>query len=95
MCVLLYTGPLSQTARARLRPCTRPPTALKSPAATSKSAVPANFSGARQSGAAMLRFADLEQDGWLIEPARGAAAQLLADYPDVVTQAPAALAGCA
>lgn len=33
----------------------------------------------------MLRFADLEQDGWLIEPAREAAA-LIARHPEVVTQ---------
>jgi ATP-dependent DNA helicase RecG len=47
---------------------------------------PGEFLGARQSGAAMLRFADLEQDGWLIEPARDAASQLLAEYPEVVDQ---------
>jgi ATP-dependent DNA helicase RecG len=34
----------------------------------------------------MLRFADLEQDGWLIEPAREAAAHLLQAHPEVVTQ---------
>jgi ATP-dependent DNA helicase RecG len=34
----------------------------------------------------MLRFADLEHDGWLIEPAREAAARLLEEYPAVVTQ---------
>lgn len=34
----------------------------------------------------MLRFANLEEDGWLIEPAREAAARLIAGYPDVVTQ---------
>jgi len=38
------------------------------------------------SGAAMLRFANLETDGWLIDPARDAAARLIAAYPDVVTQ---------
>jgi len=47
---------------------------------------PGEFLGARQSGAAMLRFADLENDGWLIEPAREAAATLLQQYPNVVTQ---------
>jgi ATP-dependent DNA helicase RecG len=47
---------------------------------------PGEFLGARQSGAAMLRFADLENDGWLIEPAREAATTLLAQYPNVVTQ---------
>jgi ATP-dependent DNA helicase RecG len=47
---------------------------------------PGEFLGARQSGAEMLRFADLQQDGWLIEPAREAAARLLEEYPQVVTQ---------
>jgi ATP-dependent DNA helicase RecG len=47
---------------------------------------PGEFLGARQSGAAMLRFASLENDAWLIEPAREAAAQLIAEYPDVVLQ---------
>jgi ATP-dependent DNA helicase RecG len=32
----------------------------------------------------MLRFADLQNDAWLIEPAREAAARLVAEYPDVV-----------
>jgi ATP-dependent DNA helicase RecG len=40
----------------------------------------------RQSGAAILRFASLENDGWLIEPARAAADQMLAGFPDAVTQ---------
>lgn len=34
----------------------------------------------------MLRFADLQNDQWLIEPAREAAAALLEKYPDVVLQ---------
>ncbi|MCA3823234.1 MAG: ATP-dependent DNA helicase RecG, partial [Burkholderia sp.] len=47
---------------------------------------PGEFLGARQSGAAMLRFANLETDGWLIDPARDAATRLIAAYPEVVTQ---------
>ena len=47
---------------------------------------PGAFLGPRQSGAAMLRFADLENDQWLSEPAREAAAELLDKYPDVVMQ---------
>ena len=45
---------------------------------------PGEFLGARQSGAAMLRFADLENDGWLIDPARAAAATCSSEYPDAV-----------
>jgi len=47
---------------------------------------PGEFLGARQSGAAMLRFADLEQDAWLIEPTRQAAQRMLLSHPDAATQ---------
>jgi ATP-dependent DNA helicase RecG len=47
---------------------------------------PGEFLGARQSGEAMLRFASLENDGWLIEPAREAAEQMLNAFPDAVTR---------
>jgi ATP-dependent DNA helicase RecG len=40
---------------------------------------PGEFLGARQSGQAMLRFADLETDGHLVEQASSLAQQLLAD----------------
>jgi ATP-dependent DNA helicase RecG len=37
--------------------------------------------GARQSGVPLLRFADLERDAAMIEPAREAAEWLLAAHP--------------
>ena len=40
---------------------------------------PGEFLGARQSGQAMLRFADLETDQWLVEKARNLAERLLQD----------------
>ena len=40
---------------------------------------PGEFLGARQSGQAMLRFADLETDGWLVDRARDVAHDLLHD----------------
>ena len=40
---------------------------------------PGEFLGARQSGAPMLRFADLETDGDLLEAARDMAERLLAE----------------
>ena len=44
---------------------------------------PGDFLGARQSGQAMLRFADLEKDGELIEKAAGFAEALLTGrFPD-------------
>ena len=42
---------------------------------------PGEFMGARQSGDALLRFADLALDGALIEAARKAAQRLLAEQP--------------
>ena len=42
---------------------------------------PGEFLGARQSGAAMLRFADLATDGHLLDWARTAAAQMLQQHP--------------
>jgi len=45
---------------------------------------PGEFLGARQSGQAMLRFADLETDQWLVEKARNVAFQLLHDDPATV-----------
>jgi ATP-dependent DNA helicase RecG len=38
---------------------------------------PGEFLGARQSGEAMLRFANLETDQWIVEQARDVAAWLL------------------
>ena len=45
---------------------------------------PGEFLGARQSGQAMLRFADLETDQWLVDRARDLAQTLLReDMPTV------------
>jgi ATP-dependent DNA helicase RecG len=45
---------------------------------------PGEFLGARQSGQAMLRFADLQTDQWLVEKARDVAQTLLRDDPATV-----------
>jgi ATP-dependent DNA helicase RecG len=86
VCVLLYSGPLSIAGRARLQTMRETTDGFEIARRDLEIRGPGEFLGARQSGAAMLRFADLQQDSWLIEPAREAAAQLLAQYPDVVTQ---------
>jgi ATP-dependent DNA helicase RecG len=44
---------------------------------------PGEFLGARQSGAALLRFADLTTDEHLLQWARQAASKLLENYPDM------------
>jgi ATP-dependent DNA helicase RecG len=86
VCVLLYSGPLSLAGRARLKTMRETTDGFEIARRDLEIRGPGEFLGARQSGAAMLRFANLEQDGWLIEPAREAAARLMAAYPDVVTQ---------
>ena len=86
VCVLLYSGPLSPTGRARLQTMRETTDGFEIARRDLEIRGPGEFLGARQSGAAMLRFANLETDGWLIEPARGAAERLLHDWPHVVTQ---------
>ena len=43
---------------------------------------PGEFMGARQSGDALLRFADLQQDRALLQRARAVALRLLREHPD-------------
>ncbi len=85
-CVLMYSGPLSIAGRERLKTMRETNDGFEIARRDLEIRGPGEFLGARQSGAAMLRFADLEQDGWLIEPAREAAGALIAHHPDVVTQ---------
>jgi ATP-dependent DNA helicase RecG len=84
-CVLLYsTGDaprLSQTARARLKAMVETNDGFEIARRDLEIRGPGEFLGARQSGAAMLRFADLATDGHLLDWARSAAAQMLAQHP--------------
>jgi ATP-dependent DNA helicase RecG len=86
ICVLLYSNPLSLTARERLKTMRETTDGFEIARRDLEIRGPGEFLGARQSGAAMLRFASLENDAWLIEPAREAAARLIAEHPDVVLQ---------
>ncbi|GLU30720.1 ATP-dependent DNA helicase RecG [Trinickia caryophylli] len=86
VCVLLYGGPLSLTGRARLKTMRETTDGFEIARRDLEIRGPGEFLGARQSGAAMLRFANLEHDAWLIEPAREAAARLMSDYPETVAQ---------
>ncbi|MGN6085072.1 ATP-dependent DNA helicase RecG [Trinickia sp.] len=86
VCVLLYSNPLSLTARERLKTMRETTDGFEIARRDLEIRGPGEFLGARQSGAAMLRFASLENDAWLIDPAREAAAHLIAEYPDVVLQ---------
>ncbi|WP_244814403.1 ATP-dependent DNA helicase RecG [Caballeronia sp. Lep1P3] len=86
VCVLLYSNPLSQTARARLQTMRETTDGFEIARRDLEIRGPGEFLGARQSGEAMLRFASLENDGWLIEPAREAAQHMLDAFPDAVAQ---------
>ncbi|KMZ11667.1 ATP-dependent DNA helicase RecG [Candidatus Burkholderia humilis] len=86
VCVLMYANPLSQTARARLKTMRETTDGFEIARRDLEIRGPGEFLGARQSGEAMLRFASLENDGWLIDPAREAADAMLKTFPDAVTR---------
>jgi ATP-dependent DNA helicase RecG len=79
-CVLLYEGPLSQTARERLRVIHAYTDGFMIAAEDLKLRGPGEFIGSRQSGQPLLRFADLVIDEALVELAREAADALLRDH---------------
>ncbi|MGI4814695.1 MAG: ATP-dependent DNA helicase RecG [Janthinobacterium lividum] len=81
-CVVMYGTPLSATARERLKAIRETTDGFEIARRDLEIRGPGEFLGARQSGAAMLRFADLELDAWLIEPAQRAAQRLIAEFPD-------------
>ncbi|CAH2800319.1 MAG: ATP-dependent DNA helicase RecG (EC [uncultured Caballeronia sp.] len=86
VCVLMYANPLAQMARARLSTMRETTDGFEIARRDLEIRGPGEFLGARQSGEAMLRFASLENDSWLIEPAREAADAMLKAFPDAVTR---------
>lgn len=80
-CVLLYESPLGDVAKARLRAMAQTNDGFALSRIDLELRGPGEFLGARQSGAALLRFADLTQDDALLAWARGCAAQMLATQP--------------
>lgn len=85
-CVLLYTPPdggrLGETARERLKAMAETNDGFEIARRDLEIRGPGEFLGARQSGAAMLRFADLATDGHLLDWARTAAAEMLTRFPE-------------
>lgn len=77
VCVLLYQGPLSQIARQRLRAMYETTDGFEIARRDLEQRGPGEFLGVRQSGAALLRFANLETDALLLEQAQTLAAELL------------------
>ncbi|HYG46031.1 MAG TPA: ATP-dependent DNA helicase RecG [Bordetella sp.] len=84
VCVLLYQSPLSQVARQRLRAMFETSDGFEIARRDLEQRGPGEFLGTRQSGMALLRFADLESDVGIAEQARDAAAWLRAEHPAAV-----------
>ncbi|KRC06108.1 ATP-dependent DNA helicase RecG [Hydrogenophaga sp. Root209] len=86
-CVLMYTPPdggrLGETARERLKAMADTSDGFEIARRDLEIRGPGEFLGARQSGAPLLRFADLATDTHLLEWARAAAPVMLTEYPDL------------
>ena len=81
VCVLLYTGPLSDAAKARLKAMRETSDGFEISRRDLEIRGPGELLGARQSGAPLLRFADPLQDEALLLEARRVAERLLATDP--------------
>ncbi|MCO5108740.1 MAG: ATP-dependent DNA helicase RecG [Burkholderiaceae bacterium] len=81
VCVLMYRGPLSAAARERLKTMYETSDGFEIARRDLIQRGPGEFLGARQSGEALLRFADLERDNDLLDAAREVAARLLREDP--------------
>jgi ATP-dependent DNA helicase RecG len=83
LCILLYQQPLSELARARLKIIYESSDGFAIAQQDMKLRGPGELLGARQSGVAMLRFADISTDEDLLTLARQTASVLLQDYPEL------------
>jgi len=81
VCVLLYSAPLSDSGKQRLKAMAETTDGFEIARRDLDIRGPGEFMGARQSGAALLRFADLLEDEPLVADAREAAEQLLRLHP--------------
>jgi ATP-dependent DNA helicase RecG len=86
-CVLLYGTPeggrLSETARERLRAMVETNDGFEIARRDLEIRGPGEFLGARQSGAPLLRFADVQADVDLLAWAREAAVRMLDEFPQL------------
>ena len=89
-CVLLYSagggGRLGETARARLKAMVETADGFEIARRDLEIRGPGEFLGARQSGAPLLRFADLASDTALLEWARKLAPLMLDRHPELARQ---------
>ncbi|MES2939311.1 MAG: ATP-dependent DNA helicase RecG [Pseudomonadota bacterium] len=89
-CVLLYatgdSGRLGETARARLKAMAETTDGFEIARRDLEIRGPGEFLGARQSGAPLLRFADLMTDTRWLEWARALAPDMLDRYPELAAR---------
>jgi ATP-dependent DNA helicase RecG len=81
VCILLYQKPLSELARARLKVVFESSDGFEIARQDLLLRGPGEYLGVRQSGAPLLRFADIELDADLLDAARDLASQLLREHP--------------
>ena len=84
LCVLLYRHPPGQIARERLATMRATQDGFEIARRDLELRGPGELLGARQSGAMLLRFADLGRDAPLVDVAHALADRLLAEAPEVV-----------
>ncbi|RTL19543.1 MAG: ATP-dependent DNA helicase RecG [Burkholderiales bacterium] len=82
VCVLIYSPPLSDTGKARLKAMAETTDGFEIARRDLDIRGPGEFMGARQSGAELLRFADLQEDAPLLVAARALAPRLLDEHPE-------------
>jgi ATP-dependent DNA helicase RecG len=82
VCVLLYSPPLSDTGKARLKALLDTQDGFEIARRDLEIRGPGEFMGARQSGDALLRFADLAEDDALLQHARRVAPLLLDQHAE-------------
>ena len=86
VCVLLYRHPAGALARQRLTTMYENSDGFEIARRDLAQRGPGEFLGARQSGALLLRFADLERDADLVDAARAAAETMLKQFPQEVAE---------
>ncbi len=83
VCVLLYSSPLSDTGKSRLKAMAETADGFEIARRDLEIRGPGEFLGARQSGVPLLRFADLAEDQQLVQQAREVAVALLDRHPEL------------
>ncbi|RZJ13009.1 MAG: ATP-dependent DNA helicase RecG [Rubrivivax sp.] len=82
VCVLIYTPPLSDTGKSRLKAMAETTDGFEIARRDLDIRGPGEFMGPRQSGAELLRFADLQEDAPLLVAARALAPRMLDEHPE-------------